>query len=329
MASGTVTGSNLSMEAARVSAAGALEAARFMGCGDDQAADQAAVEAMHEALKNVIIKGTIHIGEGEKDQARKFYVGEKVGTGEGPNVDVAIMPIEGTAIVAKGAPNALSIFTMTEEGGFLTAPDIYMEKIAVGGGLPKDVIHIAETPGKNLRGLAKAKGKDIGDIVVCILDRPRHGELIAKVREAGARIMLIADGDVGGVIATTLPNNRIDVYMGTGGARQGVLAAAALSCLGGQLQGRLVFRNKDDEAQARASGITEMDRVYDVHDMASGDVTFAATGITDGAMLRGVRLEHNVPVTHSMVLRHRTGTLRYVETHHQFASRIVGPGAKG
>lgn len=320
------TGRNLTMEAVRVSAAGALGASTMMGRGDDQAADQAAVEAMHGALDSVMINGTVQFGEGEEDQAPKLYTGEKVGTGEGPKVDVALMPIEGPTIVAKGAPNALSIFTMTEEGGFLNVPDIYMDKIAIGSGLPDDLVSLDEDPAVNLNALAKAKGVDVSDLLVCILDRPRHGELLAKVRESGARIRLIADGDVNGVIATNLPHSPVDIYLGIGGSRQGVLAAAAMSCIGGHMQGKLVFRTGDDERQTKACGITDFGRIYDVHDMASGDVTFATTGITTGPMLRGVHKDLGVTISHSMVLLHRTGTLRYIESHHQFASRVSTPG---
>jgi fructose-1,6-bisphosphatase II / sedoheptulose-1,7-bisphosphatase len=320
------TGRNLTMEAARVSAAGALGASKMMGRGDDQAADQAAVDAMHDALATVMIDGTIQFGEGEEDQAPKLYTGEKVGTGDGPKVDVALMPIEGPTIVAKGAPNALSIYTMTEEGGFLNVPDIYMNKIAIGSGLPDDLVSLDEEPAANLNALAKAKGVEVSDLLVCILDRPRHGELLAKVRETGARIRLIADGDVNGVIATNLPHSPVDIYLGIGGARQGVLSAAAMSCIGGHMQGKLVIRSGDDERQIKACGITDMSQTYGVHDMASGDVTFATTGITTGPMLRGIHKDLGVTISHSMVLRHRTGTLRYIESHHQFAQRVSDLG---
>jgi fructose-1,6-bisphosphatase II / sedoheptulose-1,7-bisphosphatase len=317
------TGRNLTMEAVRVSAAGALAASEMMGLGDDQAADQAAVEAMHGSLDEVMIDGTVQFGEGEEDQASRLFTGEKVGTGEGPKVDIALMPIEGPDIVAKGAPNALSIFSMTEEGGFLNVPDIYMNKIAIGSGFRDDLVSLDEEPGTNLKALASAKGVDVSDLLVCILDRPRHGELLAKVREAGARVRLIVDGDVNGVIATNLPHSPVDIYLGIGGARQGVLGAAAMSCIGGHMQGKLVIRSPDDERQAKACGIENLAQVYTGHDMASGDVTFAATGITTGAMLRGVHTDLGVSISHSMVLRHRTGTLRYIESHHLFASRVT------
>ncbi len=315
----STAGRNLALEAVRVTEAAALAASRLMGRGDDQAADQAAVDAMHEALKVLAITGTVRIGEGEEGESPKLYVGEKVGAGEGPQVDVAAMPLEGRTIIAKGEPNALSVIAIAEGGGFLKTPNIYMEKIAVGGGLPEDVVDLEEEPAKNLKELAKAKGVGVGDLVVCILDRPRHNELIAKTREAGARIMLIRDGDVAGVIATTQPESGVDIYMGIGGAPQGVLAAAALSCVGGQMHGRLVVRNDEERKQASSCGITDLDIKYGVPDMAQGDVTFAATGVTSGAMLAGVRRHHGVAVTQSMVMRSRTGTLRYIEAHHLLA----------
>ncbi len=323
----STAGRNLALEAVRVTEAAALAASRLMGRGDDQAADQAAVDAMHEALKVLAFTGTIRIGEGGEGESAKLYVGETVGTGEGPRVDVAAMPLEGQTIIAKGEPNALSVIAMAEGGGFLNIPDIYMDKIAVGGGLPEDVVDLDEGPAKNLRKLAKAKGVEVGDLVVCILDRPRHNDLIARTRDAGARIMLIRDGDVAGVIATTQPESGVDIYMGIGGAPQGVLAAAALSCVGGQMHGRLVVRNDEDKAQADRCGITDFDKKYGVPDMAQGDVTFAATGVTSGAMLAGVRRHRGIAVTQSMVMRSRTGTLRYIEAHH-LLGRLGAAGLK-
>src|SRR3954470_14761631 len=233
---------NLALETVRVTEAAALSASRLMGRGDEKAADQAAVDAMRTALNSLNIEGTVRIGEGERDEAPMLYIGEEVGTGDGPKIDIALDPLEGTTITAKGGGNALAVMAMAEEGGFLNAPDTYMDKIAVGGGLPDNIVDLDASPAENLRALAKAKGLEIGDLVACILDRPRHEELIAKTREAGARIMLIGDGDVSGVIATSTPETGVDIYMGSGGAPEGVLAAAALRCIGGQMQARLLFR---------------------------------------------------------------------------------------
>jgi len=308
---------NLAMEAVRVTELTALSASRLMGRGDEKAADQAAVNAMREALNSLAIEGTVVIGEGERDEAPMLYIGEKVGAG-GPPVDIALDPLEGTTITAKGGANALAVIAMAEQGGFLNAPDVYMNKIAVGGRLPEHVVDLDAEPAENLRELAKAKGSEVSDLVVCILDRPRHHELIAKVREAGARIMLISDGDVSGVIATSRYNAGVDIYMGIGGAPEGVLAAAALRCIGGQMQGRLVFRNDDERARARRWGITDYDRKYDLEQLAGGDVMFAATGVTDGAMLKGVRRFAGGAQTHSMVMRSKTGTVRFIEADHNF-----------
>ncbi len=308
---------NLGLEAVRVTEAAALAASRLMGRGDEKAADQAAVNAMREALNGLAIDGTVRIGEGERDEAPMLYIGEKVGAG-GPKIDIALDPLEGTTITAKGGQNALAVIALAEEHGFLYAPDTYMDKIAVGGNLPKDLIDLDEEPAVNLKNLAKAKGVEVNDLVICILDRPRHAELIAKVRETGARISMISDGDVSGVIATSRPESGVDMYYGIGGAPEGVLAAAALRCIGGQFQGRLVFRNEDEKARAQRCGITEFDRKYDLNELAGGDVMFAATGVTDGSMLTGVRRFHNRATTHSMVMRSRTGTVRYVEAHHNF-----------
>ncbi|MFQ6016824.1 MAG: class II fructose-bisphosphatase [Kiloniellaceae bacterium] len=308
---------NLALESVRVTEAAALAASRLMGRGDERAADQAAVNAMREALNGLSILGTVVIGEGERDQAPMLYIGEKVGAG-GPHIDIALDPLEGTTITAKGGQNALAVVAMAEEGGFLNAPDTYMDKIAVGGGLPEDLVDLDEDPAVNLANLAKAKDVDVADLVVCILDRPRHAELIAKVRAAGARIMLIGDGDVSGVIATSRPDSGVDVYMGVGGAPEGVLAAAALRCIGGQFQGRLVFRNDDERARGRRWGITDFDRKYSLHELAGGDVMFAATGVTDGSMLKGVRRFHRGATTQSMVMRSKSGTVRLIEAQHDF-----------
>lgn len=309
---------NLALEAVRVTEAAARAASRLMGRGDDRAADQAAVEAMHVALGMLAIDGTIRIGEG--GDSAWLHVGGKTGSGEGPKVDIALMALEGSTIIAKGEPNGLSVLAMASNGGFLKVPDIYMDKIAVGGGLPADVVDLDEEPGKNLDELARARGVEIGEIVACILDRPRHSKLIAKVREAGARINLIRDGDVSGVIATAWPDSGIDIYMGTGGAPQGVLAAAALRCVGGRMQGRLACRDKGERAQAADCGIEDVDRKYGLDDMAAGDVTLAATGITSGNVLKGVRRVHGVTLTHSIVMRSKSGTVRYIEGYHKFGS---------
>ena len=306
---------NLALEVVRVTEAAALAASRLMGRGDEKAADQAAVDAMRRALNSLAIDGTVVIGEGERDEAPMLYIGEKVGQG-GPKVDIALDPLEGTTITAKGGPNALAVIAMAEQGGFLNAPDVYMDKIAVGGGLPDGVVDLDAKPAENLKNLAKAKGVDIADLVTCILDRPRHAELIARVREAGARIMLISDGDVSGVIATSSPASGVDIYMGSGGAPEGVLAAAALRCIGGQIQGRLLFRNDDEKARATRLGIKDLDRKYGILDLAKGDVMFAATGVTDGSMLKGIRRYPGGASTHSIVMRSKTGTDRLVESTH-------------
>jgi fructose-1,6-bisphosphatase II / sedoheptulose-1,7-bisphosphatase len=309
---------NLALEAVRVTEAAALAASRLMGRGDEKAADQAAVDAMRRALNSMNIKGCVRIGEGERDEAPMLYIGEQVGTGEGPEIDIALDPLEGTTITAKGGTNALAVIALAETGGFLHAPDTYMDKIAVGGGLPEGVVDLDETPGNNLRALAKAKGVEVGDLVACILDRPRHEELIARVREAGARIMLIGDGDVSGVIATATPETGVDIYLGTGGAPEGVLAAAALRCIGGQMQGRLVFRNNDERARATRIGVKDFDRKYGLMELAGGEVMFAATGVTNGTMLKGVRRFRHGAATHSLVMRSKSGTVRYIEATHNF-----------
>lgn len=311
---------NLALEVVRVTELAALAASKLMGRGDEKAADTQAVNAMRAGLNSMTIDGTVVIGEGERDEAPMLYIGEKVGSG-GPRVDIALDPLEGTTITAKGGPNALTVVAMAEEGGFLNAPDVYMDKIAIGGDLPEDLIDLDAAPAENLKALAQARKMDVDDLVVCILDRPRHAELIAKVREAGARIMLIGDGDVSGVIATSQVESGVDMYMGSGGAPEGVLAAAALRCIGGQFQGRLTFRNDDERARAKRWGITDMDRKYNLDDLAGGEVMFAATGVTDGSMLRGVRRQPGGAITHSLVMRSKSGTIRFVETRHNFTRK--------
>ena len=308
---------NLALETVRVTEAAALAASRLMGRGDEKAADQAAVNAMRQSLNGLGIDGTVVIGEGERDEAPMLYIGEKVGSG-GPAIDIALDPLEGTTITAKGGHNALAVIAMAEAGNFLNAPDTYMDKIAIGGGLPDDLVDLDETPAANLANLAKAKKVEVSDLVACILDRPRHSEVIAKVREAGARIMLIGDGDVSGVMATSRSDSGVDIYMGVGGAPEGVLAAAALRCIGGQFQGRLVFRNDEERRRADRWGITDYDRKYSLHELAAGDVMFAATGVTDGSMLKGVRRFHGGATTHSVVMRSKSGTVRLVEAQHNF-----------
>ena len=296
-----------------------------MGRGDERMADQVAVDAMRNALNSLDIAGTVVIGEGERDEAPMLFIGEEVGTGDGPKIDIALDPLEGTTITAKGLTNSLAVIAMAEHDGFLNSPDVYMDKIAVGGGLPEGVVDIDKEPAENLANLAKAKGVDVEDVVVCILDRPRHQDLIKKVRDAGARIMLITDGDVSGVMATSEEASGVDIYLGSGGAPEGVLAAAALRCIGGQMQGRLIFRNDDERGRAERCGITDFDRKYDLLDLAGGDVMFAATGVTNGTMLNGVRRFSGGAKTHSLVMRSKTGTVRYVEAEHNF-NRKTGFG---
>lgn len=309
---------NLALELARVSEAAALSASLLVGRGDEKEADQVAVNAMRRALNVLDIQGTVVIGEGERDEAPMLFIGEKVGTGKGPKVDIALDPLEGTSITARGGTNALAVIAMAQAGGFLHAPDVYMNKIAVGAGLPDGVVDLDETVATNLKNLAKAKGAELSDLQVCILERPRHDELIAKVRETGARIMLIDDGDVSAVMATSQPDSGIDMYIGSGGAPEGVLAAAALQCIGGQMQGRLVFRNDDEKSRAAKAGITDLNRKYGMNDLAHGEVMFAATGVTTGAMLRGVRRFAGGAHTHTVVMRSKSGTVRYIEAHHNF-----------
>jgi fructose-1,6-bisphosphatase II / sedoheptulose-1,7-bisphosphatase len=309
---------NLAMELVRVTEAAALAASRWMGRGDKNSADGAAVDAMRKAFDTLEITGTVVIGEGEMDEAPMLYIGERIGAG-GAEVDIAVDPLEGTSITAKGGPNAMAVVALAEKGGFLHAPDIYMEKIAVGPGLPHEVVDLDESIETNLRELARAKKSDISDLVVCLLDRDRHKEVVKRCRAAGARIMLIPDGDVSGVVAVSQPEAGVDIYLGSGGAPEGVLAAAALRCIGGQMQGRLLFENEEQIARAAGMGVVDPNRKYRLEDMAKGEVMFAATGVTTGPMLRGVRRFHAGAVTHSIVMRSKTGTVRYIEGHHNFA----------
>lgn len=319
MSQDAVASRNLAMEAVRVTEAAALSASRFLGRGDEEAADQAAVTAMHTALRGLGVDGSIRVGEGIEGEAERLFVGEKTGTGDGPKADLAVMPLEGPTIIAKGEPNGLSVIAITEDGGFVDFPNVYMDKIAVGGGLPDGVVSLDAEPAVNLAELAGAKGVDVGDLVACVLDRPRHRELIAKIREAGARIMLIADGDLSGVVSTLWPDSGIDIFMGSGGAREGLLAAAALACVSGQMEGRLILRNDDERNKAADCGFENPARIYTVNDMVAGEVTFAATGVTTGAMLAGVKRRHGAAMTHSLVMDSLTGTLHFVEAYHDFA----------
>lgn len=312
---------NLGMELARVSEAAALSASLMVGRGDEKKADQVAVNAMRRALNVLDIEGTVVIGEGERDEAPMLFIGEKVGTGKGPKVDIALDPLEGTSITARGGANALAVVAMAQAGGFLHAPDVYMDKIGVGVGLPNNVVDLDASPAENIRNLAKAKKAEISDLQVCILERPRHEELIARVRETGARIMLIGDGDVSGIIATSQPGTGIDLYLGSGGAPEGVLAAAALQCIGGFMQGRLIFRNDDEKARAAKAGITDLNRKYEMNDLAHGNVMFSATGVTNGTMLKGVRRFAGGAETHTVVMRSNSGTVRYIEAHHNFRKK--------
>ncbi|MEQ8193333.1 MAG: class II fructose-bisphosphatase [Rhodospirillales bacterium] len=308
----------LGMSSVRVTEAAALASALLVGCGDERKADEAAVTAMSEALNELDIAGTVKIGS---DEGTPLAPGTKVGVGTHQKVDVALMPVEGPSIVARGAPNGMSIIALTEPGGFLNAPDCYMEKIAVGSGLPEDVVSLDDSPEKNLKSLAKAKNRKVGDLVACFLDRPRNSELIAKTREAGARVMLISDGDVSGALATTWPDSNIDILMGIGSAHQGVLAAAAMSCMGGQMQGRLVYREKAERDQAEQAGIKDPDRIFRTNDLASGDITFAATGVTSGHILNGVGRKYGVRVSQSIMMRRSAGNLRVIDSFHGFAER--------
>lgn len=306
------------LELVRVTEAAAVAAAALIGRGDEKAADAAAVEAMRKALGQLNMNGAVVIGEGERDEAPMLYIGEKVGSGDGADLDIALDPLEGTTITAKAGPNALAVIALAEKGNLLNAPDVYMDKIAVGGGYAPGIVDLDRTPAENITAVAKAKGVSPGDIMVCILDRPRHADLIKAVREVGARIMLIGDGDVAGVIATTDPSTGVDMYMGSGGAPEGVLAAAALRCIGGQIQGRLLFRNDDEKGRARRLGITDLSRKYTTEEMAKGDVIFAATGVTNGSLLEGV---HYLPggkkyTTSSVVMRSRTRTVRWIKGEH-------------
>lgn len=306
----------LSLEAVRVTEAAAIRAFELVGRGDERAADQAAVEGMRWAFNALPIDGTVVIGEGERDEAPMLFIGEKVGAGGIP-VDIALDPLEGTTLTAKGLPNAIATMAMAEAGTLLNAPDTYMDKIAIGPGYPDGTVDLDAEPADNIVSLAKAKGVNPSEINALVLDRTRHDKIIASIRSTGASIQLITDGDVAGVIATTDPaHSGMDIYIGQGGAPEGVLAAAALRCVGGQLQTRLVFRNDDERRRAAKWGITDLERKYCLEDLASGDVVFAATGVTNGTMLEGVRMENGFVMTHSVVMRSATRTVRWIKMQH-------------
>ena len=298
--------------AVRVTEQAAIAAERLVGRGDERAADQAAVDAMRTALNGLEIDGRIVIGEGERDEAPMLYIGEKVGTGRGPAIDIALDPLEGTTLTAKAMSNALAIIAFAPRGGMLHAPDTYMDKIAVGPGYPAGVVDLDASVEDNVNAVARAKGVAVGDLSVMVLDRPRHSELIAKLRKLGARVVLISDGDVAGVMNTADPDTRVDLYLGSGGAPEGVLACAALKCVGGQFQGRLLFRSADERGRAERAGITDFNKKYDLHELVSADAVLVATGVTNGALLDGVKREKAFITTHSIVMESATRTVREV-----------------
>ena len=307
---------SLTLELGRVTEAAAIAAVDYVGRGDEKSADQVAVDAMRTALNSLDIDGTVVIGEGERDEAPMLYIGEKVGTGNGPKVDIALDPLEGTTLTAKAMPNALTTTALAQGGSLLNAPDVYMDKIAIGGGYPEGLVDLDKDPAENVRALAKAKGVDVSQINVCVLDRMRHADIISAIRAVGARVSLITDGDIAGVIETTDPSTGIDMYMGQGGAPEGVLAAAALRCIGGQMQGRLVFRNDEERGRAHRIGIEDLDRKYSMMDLAGGDVMFAATGVTDGSMLKGIHRTGDKLTTDTVVMRSATRTVRWIRAQH-------------
>ncbi len=307
----------LVLEMVRVTEAAAIACSTMVGRGDEKAADAAAVEAMRAALNELDMDGTVVIGEGERDEAPMLFIGEKVGTGRGPAIDIALDPLEGTTICATAGPNSLAVLAIAEKGGLLNAPDVYMDKIAVGPGYPANIIDLDKSPTENVTALAAAKGVQPSEIIACVLDRPRHEKLIAELRAIGCGVMLIGDGDVAGVIATTNPDTTIDIYMGSGGAPEGVLACAALRCVGGQFKGRLLFRNDDERARAAKWGVTDLDKQYDLTELARGDCIFAATGVTDGSLLEGVKRKAGRMTTESVVMRASSGTVRWVKGEHR------------
>ena len=309
----------LVLEMVRVTEAAAIAATALIGRGDEKAADAAAVEAMRQAFNELDFDGTVVIGEGERDEAPMLYIGEKVGRASpgSPKIDIALDPLEGTTLTAKAMPNALAVLAIAEEGGLLNAPDVYMEKIAIGPGYERGLVSLRRSPTANIEAIAKAKGVQPNEIIACVLDRPRHEKLIAELRATGCGIMLIPDGDVAGVIAVTDPETTIDIYMGSGGAPEGVLAAAALACVGGQFEGKLLFRNEDERGRAAKWGVTDLDRIYQLEDLVKGDAIFAATGVTDGSLLKGVKRKKGTMSTESVVMRASSGTVRWVRGEHR------------
>lgn len=308
----------LTLEIARVTEVAAVAASRLRGRGDEKAADQAAVDAMRKELNRLPINGRVVIGEGERDEAPMLFIGEEVGAGEGPDVDIAVDPLEGTTICAKALPDSLAVLAIAERGTLLHSPDIYMDKIAIGPGYEPGLVDLDASPADNINALAKAKGVPVSEITACILDRPRHAKLIENVRNAGAAVRLIGDGDIAGVIHTTNPaETRIDIYFGIGGAPEGVLAAAALRCIGGQMETRLHPMNDEHRRRVAAIGIEDIDRKYSMQELASGDVLFAATGVTDGSMLRGVKLGARGIETETVIMRAKTRTVRWIRTEHK------------
>lgn len=303
----------LSLGLARVSEQAAIAAAKLVGRGDEKAADQAAVDAMRNQLNLLDIKGVVVIGEGERDEAPMLYIGEEVGTGKGPGVDIALDPLEGTTLCAKDMPNSLAVIAIGPRGSMLHAPDVYMDKLAIGPGYAKDVVSLDMTPTERIQALAKAKGTGPEDVMVCVLERPRHEDLIAEIRATGARIRLIPDGDVAGVIhCAEAAKTGIDMYMGSGGAPEGVLAAAALKCMGGQMWGRLLFRNDDERGRADKAGITDLDRIYSRDELVTADVIFSATGVTDGSIVQGARRDGEWLETETILMRSKTGSVRRI-----------------
>ena len=295
----------------------AIAASKLIGLGDEKAADQVAVDAMRTALNDIDFKGRIVIGEGERDEAPMLYIGEEVGSGNNDEVDIALDPLEGTTITAKGMPNSLAVIAAAQKGGLLYAPDTYMNKIAVGGELPKDIIDLDASVKDNIKSIADAKKIKVGDVTACVLERSRHNDQIDSLRSIGAKIVLIPDGDVAGVIMTTQADNPVDIYLGVGGAPEGVLAAAALQCIGGQMQARLVINNEDEKLRAQKIGIEDLDKKYSLNELAHGDIIFSATGVTEGTMVRGVRNLNNNYITHSLVLRSNDSSTQYIETYHK------------
>lgn len=309
---------SLTLELVRVTEAAALAAAQWRGKGNEKAADAAAVEAMRAEMGNVHIEGRIVIGEGERDEAPMLFIGEEVGAGDGPQVDIAVDPLEGTTLCAKNQPDSICVLAMSERGGLLNAPDVYMHKIAIGAGYAAGLVDLDQSPKENVTALAKAKGVPVSEITACVLDRPRHAQLIDDLRSAGVAIKLISDGDIAGIIhAVNTEDTGIDIYIGSGGAPEGVLAAAALRCIGGQMQGRLILDSDDKRLRALKMGITEPNRKYLTEELASGDVLFAATGVTDGSLLEGVRFGSNAVRTSTVVMRSWSQTVRWITTEHR------------